>query len=521
MILDWYTHIMEYIMENEMMNEFDIKVDKINRLREQGEIAYKAKFDKTHEIHDLEKYELGTHVSVAGRMIFKRTFGKLIFARLYAIGDNFEIDFTQPIRTSVQISLSQNIVGEDALKKFKEFCDIGDFVGVSGELVRTQTGELTVQVEKFELLSKALRGLPEKFHGLVDTDARYRQRYLDIISNENSRNVFIARSRAVSFVRRYLEKNGFIEVETPVLQTSVSGASAKPFFTHHNALDLDCNLRIAKETWLKMVVAAGFDKVFELGKDFRNEGMDPTHLQEFTQVEWYAGYWDFEDNVKFFQKFIKELMLYTIGTTKITVAGNEIDFGNDNWQRVNYVETMRELLGFDFLEIDDYKELLDKVVATKKFTYAELEGYNSCRAIIDFVYKKLIRKNIVGPTILYNYPAVLKTLARRNDNNMKITDVFQVVVNGAEILNAYSELVDPIEQRKALVAQLKDKERGDDETMDVDEDFLLAMEHGMPPMSGLGFGIDRFIMMIFDLPNLRDTVLFPITKPLDKENSNE
>ena len=506
---------------NEPLSEFEIKVDKVKRLEESGEKAYKAKFNKTHEIHDLEKYELGTRVNIAGRMIFKRTFGKLIFARLYAIGDNFEIDFNAPIRTSVQISLSMSVVGEDKLKYFKDFCDIGDFIGATGELVRTQTGELTVQVETFELLSKALRGLPEKFHGLVDTDSRYRQRYLDIISNEKSRNVFIARSRAVSFVRRYLEDHGFIEVETPILQVNVSGASAKPFFTHHNALNLDCNLRIATETWLKMVNAAGFDKVFELGKDFRNEGMDPTHLQEFTQVEWYASYWDFEDNIKFFKQFIKELMLYVIGTTKITVAGSVIDFGADDWERINYVEKMREVLGFDFLSITDANELTDKIVEKKLLTRAELEDYKSVRAIIDFVYKKFIRANIAGPTILYNYPAFLKTLARRNDKDDRITDVFQVVVNGAEILNAYSELVNPIEQREALVSQLKDKALGDDETMDVDEDFLLAMEHGMPPMSGLGFGIDRFIMMIFDLPNIRDTILFPLTKPLDKDDKKD
>ena len=508
-------------MEQNEMSEFEVKVAKVNKLNEMGEKAYKAKYNKTYEIHDLENYELGTHVSIAGRMIFKRTFGKLIFARLYAIGDNHEVDFSKASRTSVQISLSMNIVGEDRLKFFKEFCDIGDFIGAEGELVRTQTGELTVQVEKFELLSKALRGLPEKFHGLTDTESRYRQRYLDIISNESSRNVFIARSRAVSFVRRFLEDNGFIEVETPVLQTAVSGASAKPFFTHHNALDLDCNLRIATETWLKMAAAGGFDKVFELGKDFRNEGMDPTHLQEFTQVEWYASYWDFEDNIKFFKKFIKALMMYTIGTTKITVAGNEIDFGKEDWERIDYIARLKEIFGFDFMDITDYKELKDKIVSRGVLSVSELDGYNSLRAIIHYGYKKLIRKNIIGPTILYNYPAFLKPLARRNDNDARITDVFQIVVNGAEILNAYSELVDPIEQRKALMAQLKDKEMGDDETMDVDEDFLLAMEHGMPPMSGLGFGIDRFIMMIFDLPNLRDTILFPMTKPIEKDKEDK
>ena len=505
---------------NQPISEFDIKVEKVEKLQESGEIVYKGKFNKTDEIHDLDNYELGKKVSIAGRIIFKRTFGKLIFARIYAIGDNFNADLSKSIRTSVQISLSQNIVGEESLKKFKEFCDIADFVGVSGELVRTQTGELTVQVEHYELLSKALRGLPEKFHGLVDTDSRYRQRYLDIISNEKNRNVFITRSRAVSFIRRYLEDHGFIEVETPVLQVNVSGASAKPFFTHHNALDLDCNLRIATETWLKMVNAAGFDKVFELGKDFRNEGMDTTHLQEFTQVEWYASYWDFEDNIKFFKKFIKDLMMHLLGTTKITVAGHDIDFGQEEWERINYVDKMRELLGFDFLAITDANELADKIVAKKLLTKAELNDYKSVRAIIDFVYKKFIRANIIGPTILYNYPAFLKTLARRNDADNRITDVFQVVVNGAEILNAYSELINPIEQREALINQLKDKELGDEETMDLDEDFLLAMEHGMPPMSGLGFGIDRFIMMIFDLPNIRDSVLFPIMKPLDKNKVN-
>ena len=499
-------------MENENLNEFELKIEKVKKLESLGEKAYKAKFNKTHEIHNLEKIELGTKVSVAGRIIFKRTFGKLIFARIYAIGDNFDFNAGETVRTSVQISVSLNNVGDEALAKFKEFCDIGDFIGVNGELVRTQTGELTVQVETFELLSKALRPLPEKFHGLTDIEAKYRQRYLDIIANEDSRKVFLARSKTMSFVRRFLEENGFIEVETPILQTNVSGASAKPFFTHHNALDLECNLRIATETWLKQCIAAGFDKVFELGKDFRNEGMDPTHLQEFTQVEWYASYWDFEDNITFFKKFIRELMLSVIGTTKIMVAGNEVDFGKEDWERINFVDKLTEILGFDFLNVDDLEELKAKVVATNLFTFNDLNECKSVRAVMDYVYKRTIREKIVGPTIVYNYPAVLKPLARVNDENPKVTDVFQVIVNGAEILNAYSELVNPITQRETLVAQLKDKNNGDDETMDVDEDFLLSMEHGMPPISGLGFGIDRFIMMIFDLPNIRDSVLFPLMR---------
>ena len=482
-----------------LSNEVDIRKKKIEELIEMGEISYKDKFDRTCTISEARE-KIGEKVKVAGRIIFKRVMGKFGFIQI------------RDINAKIQVSVGRNELDEEAYNFYKKYVDIADFVGIEGEVYLTQTGEVTVKAEKVTLLSKSLRPLPEKFHGLTDTETIYRQRYLDLITNEDSRKVFLARSKAMSFVRRFLEKNGFIEIETPILQTNVSGASAKPFFTHHNALDLDCNLRIATETWLKMAVAGGFDRVFELGKDFRNEGMDPTHLQEFTQVEWYASYWDFEDNIVFFKKFIKELMLEVLGTTKITVAGNELDFGNENWERINFVEKMRELLGFDFLAIEDVNELIAKIVETGLFTFNDLDGYKSCRAVIDYVYKRLIREKIVGPTILYNYPASLKTLARRNDNDSRITDVFQVVVNGAEILNAYSELVDPIEQRKALEIQLKDKANGDDEAMDVDEDFLLAMEHGMPPMSGLGFGIDRFIMMIFDLPNIRDTVLFPTMK---------
>ena len=485
--------------EQLLSNEVDIRKKKIEELREMGEIPYKDKFERTCTIAQARE-KVGERVKVAGRIIFKRVMGKFGFIQI------------RDIEAKIQVSVGINELQEEAYSFYKKYIDIADFVGVEGEVYLTQTGEVTVKAEKVTLLSKTLRPLPEKFHGLTDTETIYRQRYLDLITNEDSRKIFLARSKAVSFVRRFLEDNGFIEIETPILQVAISGASAKPFFTHHNALDLDCNLRIATETWLKQAVAGGFDRVFELGKDFRNEGMDPTHLQEFTQVEWYASYWDFEDNIAFFKKFIKELMLYTIGTTKITVAGNEIDFGNENWERINFVEKMRQLLGFDFLAVEDVNEMIDKIAETGLFTKNDLDGYKSCRAVIDYVYKRLIREKIVGPTILYNYPAVLKTLARRNDNDDRITDVFQVVVNGAEILNAYSELVDPIEQRKALEDQLKDKANGDDEAMDVDESFLLSMEHGMPPMSGLGFGIDRFIMMIFDLPNIRDTVLFPTMK---------
>ncbi len=484
--------------EANLSNEVDIRREKIKDLKAQGQIVYKAKFDRSCTIKEARE-SVGKKVKVAGRMVFRRVMGKFGFMQI------------RDIDAYIQVSVGRNEINEQDYEFYKKMIDLGDFVGVEGEVYVTQTGEITVRAEKIELLSKALRPLPEKFHGLTDVETKYRQRYLDLIVNEQARKVFLARSKVCSFVRRYLEDNGFVEIETPILQTNVSGASAKPFFTKHNALDIECNLRIATETWLKQAIAGGFDRVFELGKDFRNEGMDPTHLQEFTQVEWYASYWDFEENIKFFQDFLRKLLLHIVGSTKISYQGNEIDFGKE-WERIDYTAKMKELLGFDFLNETDAEKFKTKIVQAKLFSYAELEPYNSVRALIDFVYKRKIREGMVGPVVLFNYPAVLKPLARRNDFDERLVDAFQIIVCGAEIVNAYSELVDPLQQRQTLEAQLKDKLSGDDEAMDLDEDFLRAMEHGMPPVSGLGFGIDRFIMTVFDLPNIRDAVLFPLMR---------
>lgn len=486
--------------EQNLYKEVDIRANKIKELKAMGINPYADKYDVTHTIIEARNEEIGKKVSVAGRIIFRRTFGKFMFMQI------------SDVYGKIQVSLSVNEIPEDKFKFVKDYIDIGDFIGITGELYLTQTGEVTVKTFEYSLLSKAMLPLPEKFHGLTDIETRYRQRYLDLVMNENTRKVFIGRSKIVSTIRRFLEDNGFMEIETPILQTAISGASAKPFFTHHNALDLDCNLRIAFETWLKQAVAGGITKVFELGKDFRNEGMDATHLQEFTQVEWYAGYWDFEKNIVFFKQLVQKLLKEALGTTTINYQGHEIDFGKETWERINYVEEMNKILGFEFLDITDLDEFKQKVVERGLFSMADLEECKSVRTLIDYIYKRKIRENIVGPTILYNYPAVLKTLARRNDNDNRVTDVFQVVVCGAEICNAYSELVDPIIQRETLMAQLEEKANGDEETMDLDEAFLKSMEHGMPPMSGLGFGIDRFVMLIYDLPNIRDSVMFPIMR---------
>lgn len=462
---------------------------------------YPDSFSRTHTLKEARELSDGTEgVRVAGRIIFVRKMGKLSFLRIRDLSDD------------IQLEIKIDEVGEEKYSFFKKLIDTGDFIGADGEIFTTQTGEKTLRVHTFEFLGKALKPLPEKFHGLTDIEEKYRQRYTDIIMNADSRKVFLGRSKFYSFLHKYLGENGFLEVETPILQTAVCGASAKPFYTHHNALDIDLNLRIAPETYLKQCISAGFDRVYELAKCFRNEGMDTQHLQEFTQVEWYVAYWNFEDTIKFYKKFMQDLLTELIGTTKIEYQGNILDFGKEEWTRINYVEKMKEILGFDFLDINDPLELKNLVVSNGLFNMKELDDYKSVSQIIDFIYKKKIRANIVEPTIIYNYPAVMMPLTRRNDSDPRTVDMFQVVAVGSELCKAYSELVDPKVQRDTFLDQLKAREQGDDETMEMDESFLGAMEQGMPPISGLGFGVDRLMMLIYNQPSIRDVVLFPMMR---------
>lgn len=477
-----------------------VRIEKLDKIREYCN-PYPDKYDRTHTLKEARLLEDGTSdVSIAGRIVFMRKMGKLSFIRI------------RDIEADMQLEMKIDMVGEDNYDFFKKQIDTGDFIGAKGEIFTTQTGEKTLRIHTFAFLGKALRPLPEKFHGLTDTEIKYRQRYVDLIMNEDTRRVFLGRSKLYAFIHRYLGENGFLEVETPILQNAVSGASAKPFYTHHNALDIDCNLRIAPETYLKQCIAGGFDRVYELAKCFRNEGMDTEHLQEFTQVEWYVAYWNYEDTIKFYKGFMQNLLLELVGSTEIMYHGNKLDFGKEEWTRINYVEEMRRVFGFDFLEIDDPSVLKDKIVDSGLYSYADLDDYKSVSQIIDFVYKRQIREKIIEPTIIYNYPAVMMPLTRRNDDNSKMVDMFQVVACGTELCKAYSELVNPKTQREAFEDQLKAKAQGDDETMDVDEGFLLAMEQGMPPISGLGFGIDRLLMIIFDQMSIRDVVLFPQMK---------
>ena len=464
---------------------------------------YPERFEVTNKLSEARNLEDGTkNVSIAGRIVFMRKLGKLSFIKL------------RDLEADIQVQLKSDILSEEEYSFFKKLVDVGDFLGATGEIITTQTGEKTLLANTITFLGKALKPLPEKFHGLNDTELKYRQRYVDLISNEESRKVFLGRSKLYSFLHKYLGENGFLEVETPIMQNAVCGAAARPFYTHHNALDIDLNLRIAPETYLKQCIAAGFNRVYEVAKCFRNEGMDTEHLQEFTQVEWYASYWNFEDNIKFYQGFIKALLTELIGSTTINYKDNELDFGKDNWNRINYVEKMREILGFDFLSIEDPIELKNMIVSNGLFTMNDLEDYKSISQIIDFVYKKKIRESIIQPTIMYNYPAFLIPLARRNDNDNRIIDVFQIVACGTELCKAYSELVNPIVQREAFEDQLLAKEQGDEETMEIDEGFMGAMEQGMPPISGIGFGIDRLLMIIYNQPSIRDVVLFPTMKDI-------
>lgn len=479
--------------------ESDIRRAKIEFLKESGVIPFVEKFERTHTLKKAKTLSEGTKVKVAGRVIFRRIMGKFGFVKI------------QDIEGAIQISVGRNELDEEQYDFYKKLVDLGDFIGVEGELYTTQTGELTIKAYKVELLTKAMRPLPEKFHGLTDIEAKYRQRYLDLVMNEESRRVMLGRSKSMAFIRNYLNDHGFMEVETPILQTAKSGASAKPFYTKHNALNKILNLRIAPETYLKQVISAGYDRVFELGKVFRNEGMDTQHLQEFSMCEWYASYWNFEDNIDFFKKFIRALFTEILGTTVIEYQGIKLDFGAD-WKRINYTKEVEKALGFDFLRFEKHQDLIREIVKTELFNEKEFDGMKTTGAVIDYVYKKKIRPNLIQPSILYNYPACLVPLARRNDEDARLIDMFQILAVGSELCKAYSELVDPIVQREAFEEQLEAKKAGDEEAMDIDEDFMLSMEHGMPPISGLGFGLDRLMVIMFDQPSVRDVVLFPLMK---------
>lgn len=488
----------EISIEQREADEIIARRAKIQAMKEAGLIPFKDRFDRTHTILEARNLQDGDKCRICGRIIGRRGFGKLMFLDLY------DID------AKIQLELTLNNLGEEKFAEIKKYMDLADFVGVEGEICHTKVGELTVRCFDFVILSKALRPLGEKFHGVKDDDIRYRQRYLDCIANETTRDTLRNRIKAIRYIRNFMEDHGFVEVETPILQSVASGAAAKPFITKHNALNKDFYLRIAPELALKEIIACGFDRVFEIGKNFRNEGMDPTHLQEFTVIEWYAAYWNFQDNIKFSTELFQGLVKEIKGDLKFSYQGQELDF--TNIPLLDYCQELSKIIGANILDFENLEDLKQVIKEKSLIDPGELEGAKSLSATIDLLFKRTLRDKLIQPVIVYNYPACLVPLARRNDKDNRIIDMFQFVVNGVEMDKAYSELVDPIVQREAFEEQARNRNNGDEESFGVDEDFLLAMEHGMPPISGLGFGIDRLIALLTDQQTLRDTIFFPLVK---------
>ncbi len=483
-------------MEKAQNNEYEVRKIKLKELKKEM-VVYKDKYDNIIDLNLIEDLPEGQHVRVAGRVVSKRSFGKLMFLNLYDVNG------------TAQISVAKQDLGDD-FNLFKNNIDVGDYIGVEGNIYITKTGIKTIKTDSGELLSKSLRPLPEKYHGITAPDIKYRQRYLDIISNDSTRKTFQKRIQILNDIKDFLRSNQFVEVETPILQNVASGANAKPFITKHNALDEDFYLRIAPELYLKQVVESGFNRVFEMGKNFRNEGMDASHLQEFTMLEWYAAYWDYLKNMDFLESLLKTVISDVNGSLDVQYQGQVFDFSK--FEKINYSQTVSELLNTDILEFKDVEEIKKLLKDNQIFSDDDLADLTSVTSAIDLIFKKKIRPYLIQPTILYDYPAYMIPLARRNDNDPRKIDMFQLVVNGWEVSKCYSELIDPEIQRETFIQQMIDKTNGDDEAMSIDEDFILAMEHGMPPMSGLGLGIDRVVSILTDEPTLRDVILFPQMK---------
>ncbi len=483
---------------------------KLEALKAAGVRPYAARYERTHSLEQAREIAAsqaagapaeGTDVRVAGRVLTVRAFGKLVFLHL------------QDGSGRCQVVLDETQVGAAAMALFSACVDGGDHIGVQGRTGRTKKGEPSVWAREWTFLSKALLPLPEKWKGLADQETRQRERYLDLVSHPQTRARFRLRTRFIKTLRAYLDAHGFEEVDTPILQTKASGALARPFFTHHNALDMPCVLRIAPETWLKQCVAGGMDRVYEVARCFRNEGMDPSHLQDFTMVEWYAAYWDYRDNMDFTQGLILHLLDEVVGSRVVEVEGRPIDF-SPPWPRVSMRDLVLRDAGLDYEQHPDAASLRAAIRAKGlRLERDDLEALGR-GTLIDLLYKKVSRPSLVDPVFVTDHPLDLSPLARSSDENPRQVDRYQLVVNGWEVVNAYSELVDPVDQRARFESQADAKAAGDDEALEVDEEYLRAMEHGMPPMSGWGMGVERFLALLTGQDNLRDVVLFPLMKPL-------
>lgn len=488
--------------ELEALNDqMKVRREKMEDLRQNGIDPFGQKFIRSTDSGELhEKYdllskeaiaELDLSGTIAGRLMTKRGKGKVGFAHL------------QDREGQIQIYVRKDEVGEENYQIFKN-ADLGDFLGVEGQIMKTDMGELSVKAEKITFLSKALRPLPEKFHGLTDTETRYRKRYLDLISNHESFERFVTRSQIISEIRRFMEQKGYLEVETPVLHNEAGGAAAKPFFTHHNALDFDMTLRIALELHLKRLIVGGMEKVYEIGRVFRNEGMDATHNPEFTMLESYEAYADLETIMDLTEGIFQHVAKAIIGKETITYQGLEINIGGQ-FERIHMVSAIKEIAGIDFfapLTFDEAKKLANE-------HGIRVEPHFTTGHIINAFFEKYVEETLRQPTFIYGHPKEISPLAKANKEDSRFTDRFELFIAGHEYANAFSELNDPIDQLERFEAQARDKELGDDEATGIDFDYVEALEHGMPPTGGLGIGIDRLVMLFTDTASIRDVLLFP------------
>lgn len=489
------------VQEQELSELLQIRREKLAALQEAGRDPFKeTRFDRTAMSAQIkasfETFE-NQQVSVAGRIMSKRGMGKAIFCHI------------QDRDGQIQLYIRKDAVSETEFADFRKY-DVGDIIGVSGYVFKTQTGEITVHVEHVKLLSKSLRPLPEKYHGMTNTDLRYRQRYTDLIMNEDVRNTFIKRSRIISSIRRYLDERGFLEVETPMLVQNAGGAAARPFLTHFNALDQDLKLRISLELYLKRLIVGGLEKVYEIGRVFRNEGMDTKHNPEFTLMELYQAYTDFHGMMDLTENLYRHVAQEVLGTTTVVYNGVEIDLGKP-FERMTMTDAVKKYSGVDFHEI----ETLEDARTAAREHGVEYEERHQKGDILNLFFDAFVEEHLIQPTFLTEHPVEISPLTKRKPDDPEHVERFELFINGWEMANAYSELNDPIDQRARFKAQEEQLAKGDEEANTTDEDFLNALEIGMPPTGGIGYGIDRLCMLLTDSAAIRDVLLFPTMKPLE------
>jgi len=489
-------------LESQYNEQEGLRREKLTELQNAGKDPFDVyKVNRTHTSEEVKaNYDTveGKEVTVAGRLMSKRGQGKVVFSDIYDKDGK------------IQLFLKIDKVGEENLKQYKTL-DIGDWVSASGEVFTTKTGEVSVNVNTFELNCKSLKPLPEKWHGLKDPDLRYRQREVDIITNAEVKDTFIKRSKIISAMREFLDTKGFLEVETPILGAIAGGAAAKPFITHHNTLDMDMYLRIATELYLKRLIVAGFEKVYEIGRNFRNEGMSVRHNPEFTAIELYEAYSDYNDMMEVTENMVAYICEKVNGTTKVTYQGTEIDF-KPPWRRITMVDAVKEYAGVDFNEVKSTEEART-IAKEKHLEFAKPLDTVTKGDVLNALYEEFGEANMIQPTFVMDYPVEISPLTKKKRGNPEFTERFEGFVFGRELCNAYSELNDPIVQRQRFDQQANERELGDDEAYMLDEQFMSALETGMPPTGGMGMGIDRLIMLLTDSASIRDVILFPTMRP--------